>query len=193
MRRAMRNLLVVCSAVLCVSAVTMWARSMKTWDSADYYRDGRQPATPYDELYGVFSQRGSIGFGYIRVSAITPTEGCWGMHLTSTPASGSVGWPRQFRFLGLSHWNYRSPPSPQWRWMHAIGFDLPYWVIATVFAILPAIAIRRAWLARRVRRRLANGLCIACGYDVRASSERCPECGAALVPSPDTLAAGATQ
>jgi hypothetical protein len=39
---------------------------------------------------------------------------------------------------------------------------------------LTATALRR-WAVRRNRR--ANGLCLSCGYDLRASLERCPECG----------------
>jgi hypothetical protein len=53
---------------------------------------------------------------------------------------------------------------------------LPLWPPVVV-----AGAIVAAWFRRRVipDRRAKAGLCIACGYDLRASQERCPECGTA--------------
>jgi hypothetical protein len=45
-----------------------------------------------------------------------------------------------------------------------------------VTALLPATWLTRRLLSRRRARRLA-GLCPACGYDLRGSPGRCPECG----------------
>ena len=53
---------------------------------------------------------------------------------------------------------------------------IPFWPIAWFFAMPPAIAWQRYRLRRRRQR---GGLCLGCGYDLRASPGRCPECGAA--------------
>ncbi len=55
------------------------------------------------------------------------------------------------------------------------ALTVPYWFLIVVTLLLPAIALHR-W--HRRRRRIGENRCLTCGYDLRASPERCPECGA---------------
>jgi len=44
-------------------------------------------------------------------------------------------------------------------------------------ALRPLFEIRDMVRSRRREYRLSHGLCVECGYDLRATPERCPECG----------------
>ncbi|HEX2922693.1 MAG TPA: hypothetical protein VHS28_01545 [Chloroflexota bacterium] len=60
-------------------------------------------------------------------------------------------------------------PQPVWHWM----LSLPYWIPTSLLALPTLLQI-----ARRLRnRRHRPGCCPTCDYDLRATPERCPECG----------------
>src|SRR5688572_8423841 len=52
-------------------------------------------------------------------------------------------------------------------------------LIAVVWAVIAVVA----WRTRAMRLRRDAGQCIGCGYDLRASKERCPECGIRFTPT----------
>jgi hypothetical protein len=57
------------------------------------------------------------------------------------------------------------------------AWTVPYWALAAGTGVVPAM-----WLCVGVRRlyRRRRGMCARCGYDLRASTDRCPECGTAI-------------
>lgn len=48
---------------------------------------------------------------------------------------------------------------------------VPYWSVLLATGIAPIL-----WVFNR-RRRTGAGCCVICGYDLRATPDRCPECG----------------
>lgn len=54
---------------------------------------------------------------------------------------------------------------------------IPFWLPVMIVAAFALRSCTRAWTRWRRPRR---GLCVGCGYDLRASTVRCPECGLAM-------------
>lgn len=86
-----------------------------------------------------------------------------------------AGAPVAFRFAGFElTTGLRPNPRDPFR-LHTAALVFPLWALAPPAAITPAV-----FLMRRLRRRtLPAGTrpCPRCNYDLRATPDRCPECG----------------
>ena len=55
---------------------------------------------------------------------------------------------------------------------------VPFWAIAIATSLLPILWIMARWRSYINKRRAKRlGCCPVCGYDLRATPDRCPECG----------------
>ena len=90
-----------------------------------------------------------------------------------------------YRLVGDTGGNWYRPyydsesiDKDRWNTQHYwMGLAVPYWPFLLLLAIPPALWLHRSL---RLRHRQRLGLCRVCGYDLRATPDRCPECGTAV-------------
>ena len=160
-----------------------WVRSYWVEDWVSYQpRDATAPI-PWKKEYSLHSSGGGVilvwwTHRYPLPEAMKSVR----QELSDTPTS-------QWRRSAAGGYPlYSDAESPLWQkcgfyWMYlddaaasrkGINGIVPYYALALVFAAWPSFAFAR-WL--RARRRVGRRLCPACGYDLRATPDRCPECG----------------
>jgi hypothetical protein len=94
--------------------------------------------------------------------------------------SGEIAIPAWLARLGFHASRTESHDKRSDYWEQSIS--APDWVPGVLCIPLPALWMRRLL---RLRHRRKHGLCVICGYDLRASKERCPNCGNPIEPCPD--------
>jgi len=178
MRRALRILvsaLAIGSLVLCLANTLLWARSYRR---ADYLRWEQLPP-PGEERLFIYLASGSggawVGIGFYSPRWKSPVEGERWYRATSQQMP--------IRYAGgadPTSWGfgYESQRTPDWRYVAII---FPIWLATALFAALP-LGRLALWIRRL--RRVREGCCATCGYDLRATPERCPECGSVPATSP---------
>jgi hypothetical protein len=167
--------------LLLAAECVAWRKSYATEYSAD-----RQIGS---EVYSGGSLLGQIYFGgTTRTPPQTPRYRGW--EFDATPCRGFVtlppnkvcllgfGWEdRTFTFRSWYKPQHGPPTVSAIQWSSVL---IPWWAVCLVTAAMLARQLRR--LRRPFRE---AGHCVTCGYDLRATPDRCPECGT-VTSKPDT-------
>jgi hypothetical protein len=150
------------SRIVHATLLTVSALAIAAWVWSYQYTPSAGVRFPNDLQVGIWAGEGRVVLG-------------WGMRDDPPPRWGT--WFRNFV--------RQQQIAPNTFWMSA-GFYrhfgrsignivVPSWLLVVVPALPPVVALWRKTRRRRTRLRL--GLCLRCGYDLRGSNDRCPECG----------------
>lgn len=165
--------------------VVLWVKSY--WASYEFSHDTirineAKPGSGYHEFRWGFSVgRGGIAWSVEWTGSFPAGEPTTTVHVDRKWTTVEAYWPGSDQ-----------PPS-MW---HRFGFDIkriawsypgggyedsryvtvPIWLTVGALALLP---IRGIW-GRGLRRSRRDGVCLTCGYDLRATPDRCPECGSPI-------------
>jgi hypothetical protein len=170
LKRRLFNLAAAVSMALCVATAVLWVRS-----------------------YSISDTVGRVG--QVKVMCIDSLVGSLNLAVTGADPENEEPGPRPYYFYNrgncrgsLGVWAGGKRVRFGGRIDTKSGFGwmvVPHWIAALLLSALPL------WWARvyqRVRRWASQGRCARCGYDLRATPERCPECGA-LPEAPPAAAA----
>ncbi len=191
-RKPLFTLLAALSLAACLATIGVWTRSHWVYDEITY-ASGEQHIgqTRFIAHSGV----GGLCFC---------VEKCW-----HKPPKSDSDSPPGFRWTPISVADDSPASYPIWEgqgkmfgdgsFIERLGFEVqnfqlgrpgtwsdeqhiltvPYWFVVLLLAVLPFLWVRRQF--RLARRRRLN-LCLNCSYDLRASHDRCPECGMPIPP-----------
>jgi hypothetical protein len=196
-RRRLFNFVAALSLVLWLAVVALWVRSYWALAMVERRRGVVDGGETVYVSRNVYSSAGAVSVGYsevrCRVADLTEAQLAEFRSMRGVDPGPDMYWyvavepqdlrvgPRRpsWRFLGIQLARWAEPSGAGV--IRAFHLVVPHWMIASGFAVLPGLWLVAERRRRRVRRRVAEGLCAACGYDLRATPGVCPECGHASV------------
>jgi hypothetical protein len=183
MRRILFAIAAVVSVICFVAACILWARSFYVQDTASACDFTVHPDCDLVKVWRVSSCLGGLKIerdtdsfksgdgvrlqGWKR-GTYSPTLYPFFGTISIIPGRNHRTLYQRLGF-DIYNWSEGTPPSI------IQGVILPYWFVAVLFGFLSPVLILK-W---RMHRRILAGCCSRCGYDLRATPDRCPECGTA--------------
>ncbi len=200
MRRLLFNTFVAASLLLLITSSAMWMRSYwitEKWESTFAVKD-RTSSFRGRISREIHSSYGSLGYGRWTTFVGKTPDTRWLHQPESEPAARGdthhwLVWSSHWNLEGAKTfagfiWHRRTKSSlfsvdpKDFSWIPA-GWSMviPYWFPTLLFTLPPLL-----WMAvvRRRRNLKKTGLCPTCGYDLRATPDRCPECGMTSIKLP---------
>jgi hypothetical protein len=181
--------------ITCALLAMLWAFSYfrilavqrrTTVESGSIIQGTDGPITEYiSHTRALGSSVGRIYFTYLRADELNksknlPRRISWHFNVWPRPIFGHTRGtaPQLIAWSGLD-WQFGAVreggrPNGEYWSNRDIFMTVPHWMLVVLSGGGGWLLGRRVRLKRR---RLHRGLCVACGYDVRMSPGRCPECG----------------
>lgn len=192
MWRWIRNTLIVFSLLICAMSVFLFVRGFWHVDSATLEVPG------YVE-FRLLSVEQHLGVRWTRATSNVPPyrQSRWHCSYHSSPFDPhplAPDWVRQLEYYAD---NSTDVAGVMWfagevdHTQHiagAIAYEFCEFVIPLIY-LIGLTAMPPLWRLFRGRRtskryRRKHGLCVDCGYNLRATADACPECGSAATPTP---------
>lgn len=165
----------VLSLLLFVGCCVLWPATKHT----DYYVKWASPSATSD-LY-VSAAAGTVQIERETYGSLAATDpdphdsgfGAHAMHFDTLEANWETHWQHVTNHAGVVYATNDYPNA-----YHAQYLIVPIWWLLIGLSLPPLVWL---WRYRSRRDRIKRGLCLACGYDLRASTDRCPECGKPII------------
>jgi hypothetical protein len=162
--------------MLCAASGALWAHShfRDDWITFNALWKDDKSAPSYRRTFYLGSFDGNLS-----INAIVEARPADVIPFTEDPCAGEPGWnffsSIQRSNSGALNW---SAPRFDRRYQSLNGgfllyLNFPHWVVV-LMTLAPFVA---AHLRRRRKNRFSDAACRNCGYDLRATPQRCPECG----------------
>ena len=194
----------ILSLLLCLIGGGMWIRSYHVADGWDQCTVHQQATDQIFRDYHLWSGKGGLGIYFTQYSNLVYRPPSYLLIHNTTMAMEypycsveiSSAKNQPWKFGPFSYWSheeldhtnlwvmtvYRGYVQSGDKGYYAdrakwVSLVFPWYLLIIIGLPLVLLSCRRFSSVRRWNDRIRKGLCASCGYDLRATKERCPECG----------------